>query len=174
MSFQNFVKIAKRNRQKTLAPYKERFFKSKTRRDKFDILKEVVQLEPSHLREPWVANGIAALMEHPKFHLDTGKLLKKGKEHSRFVKLRNALIYSRVQDLIKNEEYPVTIACRVLADKILWPPKPQKKREEWMGWDLTDQDIQLEEKIRQAYYRHKEELKKLPRPYYGRDIDISD
>jgi hypothetical protein len=199
-------KESKVNRKKFLQPYKEKFkniesrgklpykekfedteskkkFLKQLKKEKAEIIIELIKLEPSHLAESWILWEIIDWMKNYDCidYLEEAFISQTGRDRKTPDKQDQVyfdfFLIQSVDDIIKKDGCTVKEACEELAQKQDSDPVGYLPK-----WDLENDYHNLAETIRQRYYstdRNKylkfcnERDKKrelMPYPYYGRDV----
>lgn len=172
-SFQKFVEEARENRRKFLARFKDEF--ASTRDPK--IIIKLIKLEPTHLEEPWVVQEVIRwIMNHRHIDfLEEAFLHQKGRdrptERERIENVKEYFLYKEINHIMKEENLSERKACQQLANR-----QADNPREIFPMWNEDNPDHDLEGVVRQKYLRYKKRLEdqKLPRPYYGVDVWITE
>jgi hypothetical protein len=158
------IKMAKTNRNKFLDRYKKRF-KKENDRNRARIIIKLIQLEPSHLTEPWILREVIEWLRNHKKNKNYLKaaFVKKGKRMrlttNEQIKLRkDFLLAQRIDQMAANEKISKKSVFKEIALKI----------------DADKMPEQAELSIKKDYFAFKEKMKNrdLPFPYYGCDIDV--
>jgi hypothetical protein len=168
MSLKDFIKTARKNREKFLAPHKKKFDRLdplKDRRKRAKIIVELLKAEPSHIDELWIRREIEKWLLDPncRDYLDA---IKPSTEKSRLRQVSKAMIFDRVESLRK-QGLSVKGACEKLALDVYG-----RGVDVWLTLPVKDPDSQLDEKIRKIYYLEKKRRENQITPYYGRNIRI--
>jgi hypothetical protein len=176
--FQEFIDEAKENRRAFLIPYREKFEAALTKEARATIIVELIEIEPSHLSEPWIVNETISWLRNcnncknyindvfvkaPKRHTTT--------ELQRIKNVKAFYLRIDVNRIIKKHDCSVRKACAILINELR-----DEGKNEYLGWDLSDNIIDVEKSFRQVYNTIKDDIKTFypPYPYYGRDIIETD
>jgi len=158
------IKVAKANRKKFLARYKKRF-KKENDRNRARIIIKLIQLEPSHLTEPWILRQVIEWLRNHrknKYYLEAafvskGKRMRLSKKQK--IKLRkDFLLAQKIDQMVAKEKIS----------------KGSVFKEIVLKSDTDNMPEQAELSIKRDYYAFKKKIKNrdLPFPYYGCDIDV--
>jgi len=172
------LKKAKENRKNFLAPYREKFEKADTTKKRAKIISELIELEPSHLSEPWIIKQVIAWLRDWHKHMDfiDDIFVKAPKKYAqtedqRRREVRDFYVMDDIDKIIKETEVSIREACKILANRIYGTDN-----QFYLLWDTTNEDQDLEKSIRQIYTIAKKKITEVnpPYPYYGRDIDVDE
>lgn len=168
---------AKENRKNFLAPYREKFEKAKTSKAKARIISELIEIEPSHLSEPWIIKQVILWLrdrEYVYFIEDIFiKAPKKnvGTEDQKRRWTRDSILMDDIDKIIEETGVSVREACRVLLRRI-----SESDERYYLLWDTTNGNQDLEKAIKQVYDNAKKKLAAVypPWPYSGRDVEVDE
>jgi len=172
------IKKAKENREEFLTPYKEKFRKSKSEKERSKIISELIAIEPSHLNEPWIIKEVVNWMrDRNSFDFLEEAFIKSPKKYASTAQqelnqARDFFVRNRIDRIITEEGVSVRKACSRLYLQII---DFNCEGNKYLGWDVTDEKETLERAIRQVYHNAKEQSERLlPWPYYGKDVEIDE
>ncbi len=181
------IEKAKKNRKEFLSPYKEKFIKSESKKERSKIISKLIAIEPSHLTEPWIIKEVVnwmrdrnsfdsleeAFIKSPKRYASTEKQM--------FKEARDFFVKNSIDRIITEEGVSVREACRRLVIRISDIMSKFKeinqnfKGDKFLGWDINDGNHDLELAIRQVYQNAKNQPERLlPWPYYGKDVEVDE
>jgi hypothetical protein len=176
--YQDIIDEAKENRIAFLKPYRENFEAAITREARAAIIVELIEVEPSHLSEPWIVNETISWLRNCHNCKDNinDVFVKAPKRHTptelqRMKHVKAFYLRNDVDRIIKKRDCSVRKACAILMNEL-----KDAGKSEYLDWDLTDDTIDVEKSFRLVYNRTKDDVNKLypPYPYYGRDIIETD
>jgi hypothetical protein len=172
------LKKAKENRKNFLEPYREKFVKAKTTKKRAQIISELIELEPSHLSEPWIIKEIINMLRDrdsfdylEEIFIKAPKRAVRTEDQGRNA-VRDFYVVDDINKIIAEKKISVREACKILALQ-----EYEKEGQFYLLWDKTDRNHDLEKAIRQVYNNAKKKPANLkenfnpPWPYYGRDVD---
>jgi transcriptional regulator of met regulon len=190
------IKKAKENREEFLTPYKEKFRKSESEKERSKIISKLIAIEPSHLTEPWIIKEVVNWMrDRNSFDYLEEAFIKAPKRYASTEKqelnqVRDVFVRNEIDRIITEEGVSVRKACKRFVPLI---PDIMSKFEayimsnfgadflsnfegdKYLGWDVTAGNHELERAIRQVYQNAKESPERLlPWPYYGKDVEIDE
>ncbi len=156
-----FIADAKRNRDAFLRPYRDAFDKG-TEKERAKIVIQLIQMEPSHHEEPWISGEITRWLSRQN---DTdienlkSAFVNRGKRDH--VRAKDAKWFSLVQRADAAIAKAKTSKYRVF--------QKMATHEGVDRWTGSEDDAEMQ--IRARYYDHKKRhARRLPFPYWGRDI----
>ena len=169
------IKQAKENRKKFLAPYKEKFRKTETKKERSEIISKLIAIEPSHLTEPWILKEVVNWMrDRDSFDFLEKVFIKSPKKYASTEKqkmnqARGLFIQHKIDKIMTQEGVSEREACKRFCSQIDF------EGDKYLGWDITDEDHELQRAIRQVYLKAKKQPERLlPWPYYGKDVEIDE
>ena len=171
---QAFIDKAKATREAFLKPYREKFEAAINSKAKAAVIVELIEIEPSHLSEPWIVNETIGWLrdcyECKNYIEDVFVKAPKRRaptEKQRINNVKAFYLRSDIDRIIGKHNCSVRKACSILMNEL-----GDAGKGDYMGWDLTDASLDVESAIRDFYNRTKDNVKKIfpPYPYYGRDI----
>lgn len=176
-----FLETAIENRKDFLAPYRKSFQKAKKPKERAKIIAKLIELEPSHLSEPWIIKEVIAwLRDRNSFDYLEEIFIKAPKrgvrtEDQRRNAVRDFYVVNDIDKIIAEKNISVREACKLLALQGY-----EKEGQYYLLWDTTDENYDLEKAIRQVYNNAKKKPANLlenlypPWPHYGRDIEADE
>ena len=169
-----FIKLSIENRKAFLSKHKEGFEAARTDKKRAEIIVFLLNIEPSHLDEPWIRDEVIRWMRN----FDYADYLERAFIGRRNIKKLNqdmesdeqkeqraidAFVFRAVEEIIAEEKIAKTTAFRRLA----WSDRGAKLR--GPGKEKTGEEP--ETWFRDAYYRHYRNRKRTPVwPYFARDV----
>jgi len=168
---------AKANRAAFLKPYREKFAAASSRKEKAEIIAELVEIEPDHLSEPWIlAETISWLRDFRECqdHIESTfikapKRRDPTEDQKRDSDFGGFIVWH--VDKLRREGYSIKSAIGKLLDRI------PEGAADYYKWDLKTLDQKdLVENIRKFYSKWKKRLSKktLPHPYYGHNVIVDE
>jgi hypothetical protein len=190
------------NREKFLAPEKEKFIKSKSKHERSKIISYLIEIEPSHLTEPWVLKEVVnwmrdrryfdfleeAFIQAPKKYAPT--------EQKEIDQARDLFVLHAIDRIKAEKKVSERQACELFVLEIpdmnnifhtFYPNDPKRaleaeeksdfKGDKYLKWDITEktQDQELGSLVRRVYRDAKNQPDRfLPWPYYGKDVEIDE
>ena len=167
-----------KNRKKFLAPYREKFEKAKDEKAKAKIISELIEIEPSHLSEPWIIKQVIAWLRDRDFaDFIEDIFVKAPKRKVTTEKQKNKymsdyFLIKHIDEIINDKGVSIREACRVLMNRIIHSDKRYH-----YSWDTENTKQKLDGEIileRYKYAKKKQNLQPKdypPYPYFGRDIE---
>lgn len=190
----DLISTAIENRKQFLTPYRKRFQNTKTKKEGVKIIAELIQLEPSHLSEPWIVKEVIAwLRDRECCDFLEDVFIKAQKrvartEDQRKRAVRDFYVVHAINEIIAEKNISAREACRVLAiqeyekmekakkSRYLARQEHEKEEHYYLLWNIADENLDLQKALRQVYNNAKKKPEKLnpPYPYYGRDIEVEE
>jgi len=113
------IKKAKENREEFLTPYKEKFRKSKSEKERSEIISELIAIEPSHLTEPWIIKeAVNWMRDRNSFDFLKKAFVKSPKKYALTAKkelnqARDFFVVNSIDRRINEEGVSVRKACGI-------------------------------------------------------------
>jgi hypothetical protein len=163
MTEKELVELSKANRSDFLQEKRSEWKNAATERDRAQIIIELIQLEPTHLFEPWILKQVVAWLMDRRSNIEN---------------LRSAFISKGLRDEPTDDQIKTLAKKAILshtADEIAKKdgiPKERAYRKIVLGSadDNLPDDAEKAVKKRIMDYRAKVRSRKLPYPYFGKDI----
>ena len=180
--FQDYINEAKRNRENFLKPYLEKFDQAKTLKERAKIVIELIKLEPSHLDEVWIRDEVIDWLGRYECmdYIEAAFMSQRGRRYRLTEKRANQIrrdhfLVKKIHEIVEEQQQIAGTKCsREVAFGILANQQEDTPNPLYPLWDGNNEGHQLDLVIKKAYKRHNRRLKerKLPIPYYGRDIRV--
>jgi hypothetical protein len=186
------IKQARENREKFLAPYKEKFKKTESKKERSKTILDLIAIEPSHLTEPWILKEVVGWMRDRKFFDFLEEVFVQAPkkyaetEKQKFKQARDFFVQHKIDQIIAKEGVSVRKACLRLAGQISsimdkfeddkffgHVDMSNFEGDKYLGFDLIKEyEDGLELAIRRVYLDAKKKPERsLPWPYYGKDLE---
>ena len=169
-----YIMTALQNRKTTVESFYDRFIQEKEGSDsRFAIIKEMIELEPSHVEEPWIAKEITYWTRYGLHENLIQVFARKGDKEvltndDRFKKAKAFFLIYKIHEIMEKDKCSKAKAYKELANQQAKEPNPIYPQ---YNYETPNQQLELmlEKKYKEAkkLLRGKQEL---PRPYWGRDI----
>jgi hypothetical protein len=165
-----FILLALKNRRYFLEPFRVKFEASEEPRVRAEIVIRLLKLEPSHIRENWIAAEVIEWMRNVDFkeYLEEAFLAQTDRERPtekrRLGEMKDFFLKERIRRIKDEEGVPTDRAFRRLADMQMDNPNPL-----YPGCNSPDGGYYA---IKKAFYsgRNPSKIDQLPYPYLGYDV----
>jgi hypothetical protein len=164
----------------------------KHKMDRAKIISDLIAREPSYLNERWIIKEVVNWMrDRDCFDCLEEVFIKAPKMYALTIKKRTNIVRDfyvtrRIDQIMAEKGVGLIDACEIFVGQIRdFVTNLDKNKEDFMvdyngniylGWDLTTNDLDLQNAIKRVYQIAKKNKSKrfLPWPYYGKDVEIDE
>jgi len=178
IQFKEFLQQAAINRLNFLESKKREWIECPTQKEKNTMIAELIQLEPSHLAEPWIQDQVIKWLKDRENNFDYLEMafLKKGKrtevtEDQYNSRAKAFFLFNRIKKMNKKMgiSFKRAVEKHFLDEHLVLPEEGSIEFSDGVNVEKFQKDVkarlQRYKRLSKIFYK-----KSLPYPYYGLDI----